>query len=313
VTGPRVLVLRALGLGDLLTAVPALRGLRRALPAAHIVLATDPALEPLVQLSGAVDTVLPARGLGRLSWSGPPPALAVNLHGCGPDSHADLAALRPSQLWAFASGPYPGPAWRSARGEEHEVDRWCRLLAAYGVATDPADLDLDRPAGVESPAPGAVVLHPGAGYASKRWPAQRFATLARRLRSGGRHVVITGSPDEMPLAAQVAQLSGLTHEDVLAGKTSIASLAALVADAALVVCGDTGIGHLATAYGTPSVLLFGPSSAAEWGPPPSRSMHVVLRHPTAGGVDPRGDQVDPGLLALTVDDVLATASLAALL
>ena len=113
----------------------------------------------------------------------------------------------------------------------------------------------------------------------------------------------------MPLAAQVAQLSGLTHEDVLAGKTSIASLAALVADAALVVCGDTGIGHLATAYGTPSVLLFGPSSAAEWGPPPSRSMHVVLRHPTAGGVDPRGDQVDPGLLALTVDDVLATASL----
>ena len=306
-TGGRVLVLRALGLGDLLTAMPALRGLRRALPAAEIVLATDPALEPLVDLSGAVDVVLPARGLGRLSWLGPPPAVAVNLHGCGPQSHDTLAALQPNELWAFATGSYPGPSWQLPGGEEHEVERWCRLLAAYGVATDPADLDLDRPVGVESPAPGAVVIHPGAGYASKRWPAERFATVARSLRSRGRRVVITGSPDEVPLATQVAQLAGLTNEDMLAGKTSIASLAALVADASLVVCGDTGIGHLATAYGTSSVLLFGPSSLAEWGPPSSRSAHVVLRHPTAGGVDPRGDEVDPGLLALTVDDVLEAA------
>ncbi len=118
-------------------------------------------------------------------------------------------------------------------------------------------------------------------------------------------MVITGSAAEVPLATRVAELAGLTHEDVLAGRTSVLELAALVADAELVLCGDTGIGHLATAYGTRSVLLFGPSSTAEWGPPPSRSAHVVLRHALAGGVDPRGDEIDPGLLALTVDDVLA--------
>jgi ADP-heptose:LPS heptosyltransferase len=303
--GAQVLVLRALGLGDLLTALPALRGLRRALPAARIVLATDPTLAPLVQPSGLVDTVLSARGLGRLSWSGPPPALAVNLHGSGPQSHAELAALGPGALWAFACGPYPGPPWESSIREEHEVARWCRLLAAYNVFADPADLDLAPPAGIESPAPGAVVIHPGAGYPSKRWPAERFAAVARGLRQRGERVVVTGSAEEIPLAAHVAELAGLTYEDVLAGKTSVVELAALVADAALVLCGDTGIGHLATAYGTPSVLLFGPSSVAEWGPPPSRSAHTVLRHVLSGGVDPRGDEIDPGLLALTVDDVLA--------
>jgi ADP-heptose:LPS heptosyltransferase len=300
----RVVVLRALGLGDLLTALPALRGLRRALPSAQIVLATDPALEPLALLSGAVDAVLPARGLGRLSWSGPPPTLAVNLHGSGPQSHAELAALQPGALWAFACPPYEGPRWDAPVREEHEVARWCRLLAAYDVPTDPTDLDLDRPAEVASPAPGAVVVHPGAGYASKRWPAERFAAVARGLRQRGQRVVITGSSGEVPLATHVAELSGVTYEDVLAGKTSVLELAALVADAALVLCGDTGIGHLATAYRTPSVLLFGPSSAAEWGPPPSRTAHTVLRHARSGGVDPRGDEIDPGLLALTVDDVL---------
>jgi ADP-heptose:LPS heptosyltransferase len=305
VTRRRVLVLRALGLGDLLTALPALRGLRRAMPGAQIVLATDPALEPLVRLSAAVDSVLPARGLGRLSWPWPPPAVAVNLHGSGPESHAELAALRPGALWAFGSGPCPGPPWDPPTGVEHEVDRWCRLLAAYDVLTDPTQLDLDRPPDVESPAPGAVVIHPGAGYASKRWPAERFAALARGLRRRGRRVVITGSADEVSLATHVAELCGLTYEDVLAGKTSISELAALVADASLVVCGDTGIGHLATAYGTPSVLLFGPSSVEEWGPPPARTAHVVLRHVLAGGVDPRGDEIDPGLLALTVEDVFA--------
>nr|WP_249355415.1 glycosyltransferase family 9 protein [Nocardia farcinica] len=42
------------------------------------------------------------------------------------------------------------------------------------------------------------------------------------------------------------------------------------------VCSDTGVGHLATAFGTPSVVLFGPNPPAWWGPPPQRRRHVAL-------------------------------------
>src|SRR5581483_1949154 len=66
--------------------------------------------------------------------------------------------------------------------------------------------------------------------------------------------------------------------------------------------GDTGVAHLATAFGVPSVILFGPIPPAEWGPPPDRPWHRALWAGRRG--DPHGDAPDPGLLALRVDDVL---------
>jgi ADP-heptose:LPS heptosyltransferase len=282
-----VLVLRALGLGDLLTAVPALRALRRARPGDRVVLAAPAALAPLARLTGAVDAVLPRAGLdgGALRTDGSP-ALAVNLHGRGPESTALLRATRPRELWAFG----PGPPWRDG---EHEVDRWCRLLDHYGVEADPAELDLPRP-DRPSPVPGAVVVHPGAAAGSRRWPVDRFAAVAGALAADGHRVVATGGPSERDLAAAVGA-------EVLA--PDLLGLAALVADAALVVCGDTGVAHLATAYRTPSVLLFGPVPPAEWGP--RSGPHTVLWK--GGRGDPHGTGPDPTLLAVTVDEVLAAA------
>ena len=83
------------------------------------------------------------------------------------------------------------------------------------------------------------------------------------------------------------------------------ALVALVADAPLLVCGDTGLGHVATATGTPSVLLFGPSAPSSWGPPPGRSRHRVLWGGTTG--EPLGNRVDPGLRRITVSEVLDAA------
>jgi ADP-heptose:LPS heptosyltransferase len=299
-----ILVLRALGVGDLATAVPVLRGLRAAFPGETLSLAAPTWLSPLIHTIGGVDAIVPARELEPLDAAPAGPRLAVNLHGSGPESHRRLQALRPDALWAFANrvaGHHDGPGWHD---DEHEVRRWCRLARYYGVACDESDLDLRVPGADVTP--GVTIIHPGAKSPARRWPPDRFAAVARRLVTAGHQVLVTGSRQEHDLAVRVAELAGLTQEAV--PRTGLGELAALVAAARLVICGDTGIAHLATAYRTPSVVLFGPVSPDRWGPPADRPYHRSLWHGTRSE---RGDlpgPVHPALLAITPDEVLdATA------
>ena len=287
----RLVVLRALGLGDLLTAVPALRALARAFPAHERVLLAPAALAPVVDLLDDASYALrDVDGVRALPPALPPIArgadVAVNLHGRGPQSTALLRASRPRALVAFGEQA----DWRDG---EHETSRWCRLLEAAGIAADPADLDLAPPA-EPSPHAGATVIHPGASAPARRWPAVRWAAVARQLRGP---VVVTAGPGEQALARAVARDAGAT---VFAG--DLRALAALVASAARVLCADTGVAHLATALGTPSVVLFGPTPPACWGPPPERPRHRVLWAGRSG--DPNGERPDPGLLTLHPHDVL---------
>lgn len=300
-----ILVLRALGLGDLLTIVPALRGIRSAYPDDRVVLAAPQALRDLVDLIDAVDELLPTAGLGALRWLGAPPRLAVNLHGKGPESIRDLLAARPDVLLTHRHPDFPdlpGPDWRD---DVHEVDRWCRLLEYGGIQADPTALLLPAPL---RPAPesNAVVIHPGAAYPARRWPSERFARVARELCAEGHRVVVTGSRDETRLANAVAEKAGLPPAAVYAGRTDLTELAALVAEAALVVCGDTGVGHLATAFGTPSVVLFGPTPPQRWGPPADAEHHIALWAGTVG--DPHAEYPDPGLLMVRPEHVLTVAA-----
>lgn len=283
---PVALVLRALGLGDLLTALPALRAVRRALSEHHLVLAVPKSLAPLALRSGAVDATVdvdavrdPA-GLAVLSELVDRPDVAVNLHGRGPQSHRALLATRPGRLVAYCCpGVHDGPAYDDG---EHEVDRWCRLVTTVlGTPADPGDLAL---APGRDPAEGAtrtargphVVVHPGASDLGKAWPAARFAVVARALKDDGHAVVVTGVRHEVELADAVAEQAGLPPGSVLAGRTDVVAFADLVGRARLVVSSDTGAGHLATACGTPSVLVFGPTDPAVWGP--RGGPHVVLRN-----------------------------------
>ncbi len=300
--GPRVVVLRALNLGDLLTGIPALRALGDAFADHHRVLATPGVFAPLVRREGLADEVVDATLGG--------PDLAVDLHGRGPGSQPLLLALRPRRLIAFRHPGIPEtaglPDWVAG---EHEVERWCRLLSQSGVPSDPRRLELrcaDRAAA--HPRRGSTVIHPGAASPARRWPVERFAAVARSEVTGGRRVVITGGVAERPAAERVAAIAGLSPADVLAGATDLDALIDLVAAAGRVVSGDTGVAHLATALGTPSVVLFGPIPPAEWGPPADRPGHVALWSGRRG--DPHAGVVDAGLAEIAVADV--TAALAAL-
>lgn len=302
---PPLLVLRALGLGDLLTAVPALRALRRAHRELRVTLACPAWLHALARSTGAIDDAIDVNGLAPFQMR-LPPALAVNLHGRGPQSHRRLLAQQPLALIAFAHDDIPQsremPRWRA---REHEVNRWCRLLRESGIASDPDDLDLDS-AFLRERAPriagGTTVIHPGASCAARCWPVERFAAVARAETARGRRVVLTGGPQDVARCARIARDAALPDSSILAGATTVLELAAIVSVAARVVVGDTGVAHLATALRRPSVVLFGPVAPTEWGPPPNRPWNRALWAGRTG--NPHAHATDRGLLEISVRDVV---------
>jgi ADP-heptose:LPS heptosyltransferase len=301
---PTLVVLRALGLGDLLTGVPALRGLRAAFPDHARVLAAPAFLTPLVRLlDGAIDAVVDVdfrTAVGALPSVLRGADVAVDLHGPGPQSHAALLALHPGRLiaWHDPDGWRDGPVWRD---HEHECARWCRLLMATGIAADADDYLLGQhPDCVPAEFAGVTIVHPGASAPARRWPVERWAAVVRHEIHRGSEVIITGTSTEAELAKEVAAQAGVGGQRVVAGRTDMDELAALVSAARRVVCGDTGIAHLATAFATPSVVVFGPTSPGRWGPPPN-GHHVALWAGSTG--DAHAEHPGPGLLAITVDDV----------
>jgi len=299
-TPETVLVLRALGLGDTVAGIAALRGVRRAWPAGRIVLAAPSRYGGWLRGLGVVDKVLHTQGLARLDW---PTGghVAVNLHGCGPQSHQLLTATRPARLIAFrcrAAGHDEGPDWS---WDEHEVVRWCRLVSGAGGPCCPEDLRLPR----LSPINGHIVVHPGAASASRRWPAPRWREVVRSLVDRGHDVAATGDRTERNLCAGI--VSGMPRARNLAGRLSVSELAELIAGATVLIAGDTGPAHLATAFGTPSVLLFGPTSPARWGPVIDVDRHAVLWHGGSGHGDPHAAELDPALARIEVDEVVSVA------
>ena len=126
--------------------------------------------------------------------------------------------------------------------------------APYRVADWPAPLG----GAIATPTPPYCVLHPGASTPLKQWPAPRWRELATRLAGRGYGVVLSVGPGEAHLLDAIdPDRAWPRHE----GTLSLPQLWHLLAGAALVVCPDTGVAHLARLTGVPTVALFGPGSA----------------------------------------------------
>lgn len=147
-----------------------------------------------------------------------------------------------------------------------------------------------------------VLISPGAGWGAKRWPAERYGTVARRLAEAGYAVVINNGPAEEHLGEEIVSTSGGAAR---AMNLDLTGLIAVTRRAALAIAGDTGPLHLASALDTPVVGIFGPTDPARNGPYHGRNR--VLRHPSSVRDHARRDEPEAGLLTITPGDVTDAA------
>ncbi len=287
-------VFRALQLGDLLCAVPALRALRAAAPNAHITLIGLPWSASFAKrFAKYIDAHISFPGFPGLpeypvDLAAIPGFIAamqqqrfdcmLQLHGSGILTNPLMMTFGARRnAGFFREGDYcPDPSHFMAWDEhQHEILRNLQLMEFLGVPGQGEDLEFplleaDYRALFQRqhalPAPGSYVcIHVGARMLSRRWPPQRFAEVADQLHTAGLHVVLTGSSQEIALVQSV-QNSMRAPALNLAGKTELGAFAALVAQARLVVCNDTGISHIAAAVKTPSVVVCCGADPKRWAP-----------------------------------------------
>lgn len=128
------------------------------------------------------------------------------------------------------------------------------------------DLDTEKP---------VIAMMPGAEYGpAKRWPTDYFTELARRLVSQGKQIWVLGSPKEVALGEEIAQVNGVTN---LCGKTELVDVVDLLALCAQAVTNDSGLMHVACASGTKVIAIYGSSDPA-YTPPLSATAQVVYKH-----------------------------------
>ena len=182
-------------------------------------------------------------------------------------------------------------------GASHEVDYWlqvARLLGANSAAGWRPHIPIDEASRVKvthllagigtNHARPLVAIHPGAGWYSRAriWPAEGFASVAGGLiKSANATVLVLGGPDEVEIAARLAQLvDDPEHVVNLAAQTSILETAALFESCDLFLGNDSGPMHIAAAVNTPVVAVFGPSNVQAWGPytPPGELPYIRWSH-----------------------------------
>jgi len=147
-----------------------------------------------------------------------------------------------------------------------------------------------------------VLINPGAGWGAKRWPVERYASVARGLIERGCRVFVNAGPGEEPIAQVIVKETAGAATPLA---PSLENLIALTRRIALVIAGDTGPLHLACALQKPVVGIYGPTDPSRNGPFGTRSR--VLRNPSSRRDHSRRPNPEAGLLTITPDEVLAAA------
>jgi heptosyltransferase I len=337
----RLLVVRLGAMGDILHALPAVAALRQAHPEWEIGWVAEPRWQALLAAPEAEDRGPAMPVVDRLhlapirNWRDKPlsfqtirgiRALRAELRACRYNTVLDLqGAIRSAVLGRLAGSHRligeAEPRERAARWlftdpvathGEHIIEQDIEL--ASRIAGDPLlpvlpPLPIDPAAEAWSSELHAssgtrplALINPGAGWGAKRWPVERYATVACGLIARGFRVLVNAGPGEEPMADRIVKEASSAAIPLA---TSLSQLIALTRRVALCVAGDTGPLHLACALGRPVVGIYGPTDPGRNGPYGTRFR--VLRSPQSRRDHARRPEPEAGLLTIQPEDVLSAA------
>ena len=315
----RILVIRLSSIGDIVHALPAVAALGESFPEAEIFWAVEKRYAEILEGNRFVRRVLELDTLGwRSRWTSLRTAdeavrSLVRLRGLHADVAVDFQGLLKSAALAGISGaplragfeerwlrePAAAAFYTErvpAHGRGHAVEENLALVERLGARPVPrCRWQFPLPCSPEAEhrvdeglaALGArkfMVINPGGGWTSKRWPPERYAELVRDLEEeDGYRVLLTGSPAEEPMIHGILEQAKTGRAAYF--PSTLVEFMALVRRARLWVGGDTGPLHLAAALGTPIVAIYGPTNPARNGP--FQASDITLR---SGGPEDRVDR-----------------------
>jgi ADP-heptose:LPS heptosyltransferase len=308
-----ILAVRLDNTGDVVMLGPALRAVKQASPDARISLLASPAGSAAAPLLPWIDDVIVWRSIwqdvgGRMPFDPQreweliqllaerrfDAALIFTSFSQTPQVPGYVCYLAGIPLRAGESKEFGGSVLttelRGAPDDLHQAERNLRLIEQLGFPVRDRRLavaisDEDREAArvlladvdIDAQRP-FTLIHPGASAEARRYPPERMGEVAHLLRRQGHQVLITGVDKEAPIVDEAR--SRAPGVRCLVGQTTLAQYAALVARAALVICGNTLPLHLADAVGTPLVVLYsGTDYEEQWRP--REVAAELLRRPTA--------------------------------
>jgi ADP-heptose:LPS heptosyltransferase len=288
-----IIVFRALQLGDMLCAVPAIRALRQAYPNAHITLASMPWAKSFVErfdkyfdefiwfpgYPGLPEQVVNPKEFTRFLQHVQERDfdLALQMQGNGSIVNA-VVELFGAKYTAgfFKADDYKPNEDYFLEYPDHgsEIERHLKLMEFLGIPSQGNELefpitDTDRADYAELnlglKPKSYVCVHPGSRGAWRQWPTQHFAQIADHCISCGLEVVITGTKDESAIVNEV--IAQMKHQPInTAGKTSLGAMGILIKNAYALISNCTGVSHMAAAFKTPSIVISMDGEPERWGP-----------------------------------------------
>jgi ADP-heptose:LPS heptosyltransferase len=286
-------IFRALQLGDMLCAIPAIRALRQAYPHAQIILLGlpwaksftdrfDHYLDGFIHFPGypglpeqGFDVKLFHQFVGQMQEQ--KFDLLLQMQGNGSLVNPMMELFGAKYVAGFkAEGHYAPDTDLFMDYPDHgsEIERHLSLIAHLGI--EPLGTELEFPIletdleelhelALPIEIRRYVCIHPGSRGSWRQWPTSYFAALADYCIEQGYQAVITGTKDETEIVDSV--ISQMKNTPInTAGKTSLGAVGALIKDAALLISNCTGVSHIAAAFKTPSIVISMDGEPHRWGP-----------------------------------------------